>query len=88
MSFKDGNGLFVVDEEGRLFFTKRGKEELSGLFQLANIDMDEIRNFDDYTAARAKAAPYFGEWLESYCAHFPDTREYRMLKAALRGEPY
>lgn len=87
MENKNGNELFVIDEKNRLFFTARGKEELSGLFELAGINFDSIKSFDDYIRAREHASPYFGLWLKKYCESLPDSNDYRMIKACLLERP-
>ncbi|KZY47969.1 MULTISPECIES: hypothetical protein [unclassified Oleiphilus] len=87
MEAKNGNGLFVIDERGKFYFTAQGKEQLSGLFELAGIDFDNIRSFDDYIRAREHASPYFGLWLKKYCESLPDSNDYRMIKACLLERP-
>jgi hypothetical protein len=57
-------GCYVIDETGRLFVTKYGREQLGLQFELAGIDMDSLKTEEEYFEARKKTFPYFMEALE------------------------
>ncbi len=78
---------YLIDESGKLRFTATGMRDLAPYFAKAGIDIRHIKSLDAYYDARAKASPYFMDWLADRAAGWPRTEQYDLLRTALFGEP-
>lgn len=83
----EADGLILADD-GSVRFTGRHKKEMASYFEMAGINIDDIKTKDEYVAARKAASPYFEEWLQSVIARRGVGRnlERDLLIAVLAGD--
>ena len=77
--------FYLSDKDGNIKFTRTGLEHLTPLFELAGIDINIIKTLQDYYQARKEASPFFMQYLSEKAATWPDTDQFRLLKAVLFG---
>jgi len=65
--------LFISDEEGNIRFTRAGREYLKPIFELADINLNEIRTIKAYKLARKQVSSYFMQHLANRASGWPDT---------------
>lgn len=76
---------YLVDDSGKLRFTREGLQELGSYFALAGIDIKYIKTLEAYKQAREQASPYFLEHLSERASHWPSTDQFDLLKIAVFG---
>ena len=83
----EADGLIIADD-GSVRFTGRHKKEMASYFEMAGINIDDIKTKDEYVAARKAASPYFEEWLQSVVAKrgVGKNLERDLLLAVLAGD--
>jgi len=77
---------YLVDQEGKLYFTQEGLHKLSPYFNMAGIDIKEIDTVKAYQNARKQAAPFFMRHLSDRADTWPDTDQFKLLKTAIFGD--
>jgi len=77
--------FYLLDDCGNIRFTREGLDHLSPLFELAGIDIKNVRTMQDYQQARKQASPYFLQHLSDRVLTWPDTDQFRLLKTAILG---
>lgn len=78
-------GIYLIDEKGRFFFTKYGRELLGSQFKLAGINMDSIKTKEQYLVERKKTFPYFMESMIERAESSPNDDECNLLKTIVFG---
>ncbi len=78
--------FYLSDKNGNIKFTRTGLEHLTPLFELADIDINRIKTLQDYRRARKEASPFFTRHLSDKADSWPDTDQFRLLKAVLFGD--
>jgi len=80
-----GAQFFISDEKGNIRFTKEGREYLKPIFELAGININEIQTIKLYKQARKQVSPYFMQYLSNRASSWPDTDQFKLLRAAIFG---
>ena len=76
---------YLYDLHGSIRFTEKGRNELGRYFDMAGVNINEIKTVEDYLFMRKTAAPHFINWLEDRADQWPDTEQFRLLRAATFG---
>ena len=76
---------YLMDDFGKLRFTKPGIQSLKPYFDLAGIDINTIRTIESYQQAREQASPFFMEHLAKRASSWQDTDQFQLLKTAVFG---
>lgn len=82
----DESEWYAVSADGRIIFTEEGRREIAPHLARAGIDLRSIRTWDDYCAARARAAPFLQDTLLAIVAGKPMTLERQALVVAVTGD--
>lgn len=77
--------MYLLGPHGEIRFTREGVERLQPLFNLAGINIKEIKTIGDYLRAREQASPYFIRHLEARASKWPETEQYKLLRVAIFG---
>lgn len=80
---------YLVDTQGRLRFTRAGKELLTPIFAKRGIDIHRITTRRDYVLARLRVRPDFlyEKWLNAPSTETaPTSAEQQLLREALYGD--
>ena len=77
--------FYLLDDCGNIRFTKEGLDHLAPLFELASIDIKNVRTMHDYRLSRKQTSPCFLQHFSRRTLTWPDTDQFRLLKTAILG---
>ncbi len=76
---------YLVDDSGKLRFTRVGLQELGSYFALAGIDIKNIKTLKAYKQAREQSSPFFMQRLSNRSSRWSKTDQFELLRVAVFG---